>query len=732
MIKIIFPALTAGALIGCGGENAKTSDTRKKQTKVDLPSSETSLSETTLTETTSSFTGDKLRSVKNPVGQQKPVALHRAPSAVLSPTPLIPPQAATPVPPRPATPMPPPLTTQPASPSPDESVEVEFMDEFDDGEPHNRRGVPERPPSPTGTYNSNLVGEAVLQLINGDVAATVDYVIDQLITLLAMSRLDRNTGLFNSNLNHMQWWTASRGPELLQHVIDNRDCGIGVDDVNSPRTKCYLLMMIGTHAPVQAAFKPRDVAVHIGLSEFCRSNTLGIATELKIRAKNPVDYDGWGHDGLPDSRMENEGVARSSINDAFAATWLSFCPNLVTQTEPTTRIMVFKHAMYRMQIASLHTDGEVDQRYSQFDVERDQAFVSVVDTLVTDRVQRLRRPIDIIRFSGAEIDAIGRGVKEDWATEVGKQIFRYSLSSLPAGVAGDRDRELFVFPDSNEYVLMKDLSESVGLDRGRVRKYYKAAGRYVGWMLINGYQIPEDLSLMFYAKLMGRKIGWEAIKVYDSTYYDLFRRCLHTPDHTCPYIGIYAVHYRNPEHDNLVDPWPIDEQERRNILNDAATNMATAAPGEEQYRVFSEGIYDVVPKHIFECGITTKDFRLLLVGFLNINAQEMVDQLTFQNYSVQDVQIRWLSAYLLGLNQNQLQKFLQFVTGKRRPGFGGFRNDPIQIKKMYTLQRPDDPQELPAAHVCYRQLELPPYLHEATVGEKMTYVLDLPLGFGIF
>jgi hypothetical protein len=754
MIKFIIPALSAGLLIGCGGLNeGEVGDTKpsSQQDQVIVATDEGEESsggnsmdsehviqpaETPPVATTSS-TG--------PAGGTPPVAPTK---------PLGAPIHARPPPAAPTHTTPPVAQTRPpsgaaAEPLDDDTLEqlsgtaneeLPFTDEFYDGEPGHLRQVPPPPPTPTVPDDNTLVGEIVARLVVPDISVTVNDVLDQLIMLLyTYLSPDRNTGLFVARPpNHMEFWVRSKGPELLEFVNNHRDCGVNVVDENSPKTKCYLAMMIGTHVPVPEGFKPREVSRQIGLFDFCEQHKDGIARELQLRAKDPSPYDGWRSDNLPNYFLSDEEVATRSVNDAFAANWLSFCPNLVEATEPGTRLMVFKHAVYRMQIASLHTNGQNDNRYNNINVVRETAFVDIVDTLLmTDRVQLLRRPISQIRFAGAEARALGRGVKEDWANEVGKQIFKYSMSTRPEGADRDPNRELFSCPDNNEYVFLKEGALEAAQTRsaaGReiVEKYYKAAGRFVGWMLINGYPIPEDLSLMFYAKLMGRKIGWEAIKIYDRQNFRLFRNCLQTPNGDCPYIGRYAIHYRTDEEELLVNPWPSDVQGRKNVLDDAVTNMVTALAEEEQYRIFSQGIYDVIPQHIFECGITTKDLRLLLVGELTIDADDLVNNLSFQDYSREDDQIRWLSTFLRGLNQNQLQAFLEFVSGRRRPGFGGFAPNPIDIKRMspHELRDPRNPVEPPKAHVCFRQLELPSYANEATLRDKMTYTLG-PAAFGM-
>jgi len=393
-----------------------------------------------------------------------------------------------------------------------------------------------------------------------------------------------------------------------------------------------------------------------------------------------------------------------------------------------------------MQIASLHTQHRVDHGYANSNVNRATAFTDLVNGngLLTERIQLLRRPMRDISFAGAESIALGRGTKEAYANEVGKQIFLYTLPT-EGGDTGERDRVLFQYPDNNEYVFIKAGALMEAARRGSrpvVERYYKAAGRFVGWMLINRKPIPEDLSLMLFARLMGRKIGWEAIKVYDADKYRMFSTCFSGTAQEIEAIGCaglssYAINYINENGDPL-ESWPRLSEERRNLLNDMTTNLVTSE-SEEEFQIFSQGIYDVIPQHIFECGITTKDLRLLIVGVRTVDANELVDSMVIE-YPLTDTsrEIVWLKDFIRSLNQEKLKAFVAFATGRRRPGPGGFRVDPIRVTRMpeeelskdiWYRQHPDTPRVPPMSHTCFKKVDLPPYANEATLREKVSLAL---------
>jgi hypothetical protein len=258
--------------------------------------------------------------------------------------------------------------------------------------------------------------------------------------------------------------------------------------------------------------------------------------ELSSKTDHVLDED----DNLPQHRLFDTDVVQLGITRAFAANWLSFCPNLIQEDRvfQETRILVFRHSVFRMQIASLH-DGlgwgrQEDRGINLRNVVRGRVFLDAITepggVLMTQRIQTLRYPVSDIRFGGMEAGAQGVGVKQDWVVTMGKEMFVYNATA-ENGPNDDPNRHLFDILDGFAQLHFDDELDGAFDDPIRqviLNRYYKAAGRYIGYSIINRYQIPEDLSLMFYAKLMGRTIGWQAIKLYSQETYNLWNQCLNT------------------------------------------------------------------------------------------------------------------------------------------------------------------------------------------------------------
>ena len=94
-------------------------------------------------------------------------------------------------------------------------------------------------------------------------------------------------------------------------------------------------------------------------------------------------------------------------------------------------------------------------------------------------------------------------------------------------------------------------------------------------------------------------------------------------------------------------------------------------------------------------------------------------------YNAASPQIGWLANYIRAFNQQQVQQFVEFVTGRKRPGPGGFAANPITIK----LVHPDDLNYLPEAHTCTATLDLPPYQTEQQFRDKIRQLADAGHGF---
>ena len=447
-------------------------------------------------------------------------------------------------------------------------------------------------------------------------------------------------------------------------------------------------------------------------------------------------------------------IVSEIFQKAFAALWLSFCPNLTNVLNTESRILVFRHSVFRMQLASLHDGGIVDNAMRLYDIPRETAFEHASDRiLLSDRVQDLRQPIAGVRFSGVNAAAYGRGIKQVWLIEVGKQIFEYPPvgTDPPPPPAGgyDESRKLFKLSQTGNYVNFNKQAQvsddPLAVNRPGIERFYKAAGRYVGFSIINRSQIPQDLSIMFYAVLMGRRIDYRYMQEYDGDIFTEFDNCVREfgifVGDRCIYYN-QAIHFLNADGDEIAN-WPTGNSNRDRrwmIMNDAATNYVTFDVPRIN-TIFSQGIYDVIPKSVLACGITAADLRLIVFGTVDIDIVDLITNLNLTStlgrdheFAPNSREIEWLRRYLRSAGQRKVAKFLEFAEGVRRAPPGGFREAPIYVKKFLTTQTGGrvTAQHSPEGHTCFRRIDIPQvYPDYAHFETKMNIALGENVVLGI-
>jgi len=504
-------------------------------------------------------------------------------------------------------------------------------------------------------------------------------------------------GSETNSLNPMDFWRASAGPELMENVNDNNDCGNGGD------TNCFNLMMlatsldisVGIDAGVTAAVemgtervrRRLEIAQNIGLKNFCIANQ----DQLVVMIANRMTADSGNISIAEHPGALRSDIFRQTLQKTFAANWLSFCPNLIPHVSAQHRLNIFYMNLTRAKymLFELRNQGVIRIH----GVPRDQAFENAQATLLGS-VDILRNgfgasTFNAIRFRGEE--GIGPGLLTNWMYLVSGQIF-------------SRERGMFESQSGNKYYQLS----AGGGDSATLRQTLRAAGRFVGLMLYSKKSIPADFSRMFLAKLTGRILGYEVLQEYEGQIFGFFNQArehggasgIDVPDAGVSENGQEPVLALDADGSPI---WPENEADRITILDRAATNHATRfAP--EKFEAFTNGLFEVVPREAFESGISTIELRSILYGAMEIDAEDMFRNWRLSNYRDSDNEITWLKNIIRGWSQENRRKFVQFVTGSSQIPASGFRG----YNLVFTIERSQATADrLPLAHNCFNTIDLP-------------------------
>ena len=110
------------------------------------------------------------------------------------------------------------------------------------------------------------------------------------------------------------------------------------------------------------------------------------------------------------------------------------------------------------------------------------------------------------------------------------------------------------------------------------------------------------------------------------------------------------------------------------------------------------------------------DWRVMLCGDSVVNSGHILSVLTFNGFPLKSNIPKWLKEILLSLSEDQLRKFLVFVTGS--PSLSStFNNMTINVRYQNRSAN------LPTAHTCFFHLDIPDYKDKDTLYNKLIYAI---------
>lgn len=93
----------------------------------------------------------------------------------------------------------------------------------------------------------------------------------------------------------------------------------------------------------------------------------------------------------------------------------------------------------------------------------------------------------------------------------------------------------------------------------------------------------------------------------------------------------------------------------------------------QQLDAFLRGFYDIIPKRMISI-FNEQELELLISGLPNIDLVDLKANTTYSKYQPNSPQIEWFWQALESFDQEDLARFLQFVTGTSKVPLGGFMN----------------------------------------------------------
>lgn len=351
------------------------------------------------------------------------------------------------------------------------------------------------------------------------------------------------------------------------------------------------------------------------------------------------------------------------------------------------------------------------------------------ETLLEDSFQRLRfastsdmRRRLSVTFHGEEgIDA--GGVTREWYSSVSKAMFNEGYM-------------LFINPTDDKVTFQPNPQS--GVFNPHHLDYFKFIGRVIGKAICDGFLLDAHFTRSFYKHILGQAISYHDLEAIDPTYYKNMMTLLSMNHADVQYLELTF----SAEVDLFGETTTVDLVENGrnitvtgdNILDyvqlDAHHRMTAAI--RKQLDAFLEGFHDLVPPELVSI-FDAQELELLISGLPAIDLEDLRAHTEYNGYKLSDPIINWFWNVLRGFSDEEKALFLQFVTGTSKVPLDGFQDlRGSRGVQMFSIHKAFGVKNLPCAHTCFNQLDLPEYTSEEDLKEKlMMAIREGSEGFGI-
>lgn len=321
-------------------------------------------------------------------------------------------------------------------------------------------------------------------------------------------------------------------------------------------------------------------------------------------------------------------------------------------------------------------------------VARRTAFQSSAQILLEAPLSVFRGQLEVV-FS--DEPSSGPGVVRDWFSEMSRQVMQPETG-------------LFISsPDSPYYAMINPLS-----DVSARSNEFRAVGRFLGLAYHQRVELGVQFPIQYYAKLLEVQITLQDIQSDEPALYRSLSYLLTAPESELPdmpmtvdnEVVIPTIHNReNLVHLKVNSLIPDSVSHHFRLLRDAFVEIISLDPREYE-------------------GLTPAGLNLRIEGMSFVDVEDLIANLRSET-RISPL----LPPVLRSFSQNELRRFLRFVTGSSQVPAGGFRVAPITIYMSASMS------QLPRAGTCSRSLSLPPFIPEAQLRDRLLFAMRNCEGF---
>jgi len=260
--------------------------------------------------------------------------------------------------------------------------------------------------------------------------------------------------------------------------------------------------------------------------------------------------------------------------------------------------------------------------------------------------------------------------------------------------------------------------------------YFRFVGRIVGKAVADGFLLDAHFTRSLYKHMLGVKPTHHDMEAIDPDYYKNLKMIL---EYNLADIGLDLT-FSTEEYifgrSQTIDLIPggrkthVTEENKAKYVSLVCQHRMTTAI-QSQIKAYLEGFHELVKPDLISI-FTAKELELLISGMPDIDIDDLKKNTDYNGYKATDKEIGWFWNIMFSLSRSEKAAFLQFVTGSSKVPLAGFSE--IQgmrgVQKFSIHKASGSKGALMSAHTCFNSLDLPVYISEEEMREKLLYSIS--------
>uniref|UniRef100_A0A3Q0KSC8 HECT-type E3 ubiquitin transferase n=1 Tax=Schistosoma mansoni TaxID=6183 RepID=A0A3Q0KSC8_SCHMA len=382
-----------------------------------------------------------------------------------------------------------------------------------------------------------------------------------------------------------------------------------------------------------------------------------------------------------------------------------------------------KRRFFRQQLQSLSNRSTSSNRYDDdpITVSRDRIFEDSYARLHRRSVSEWKHKF-VIRFQNEEGQDAGGPLRE-WFLLMSREIFNPNYCLFRVSPA---DRVTYTINPSS-YINSNHLS------------YFKFVGRFIAKAINDNKLLECYFTRAFYKHILGVPVRCSDLESED---YEFFKGLEFLLSHDVSDLGYELTfsteinEFGKTDTRDLIENGrnvAVTENNKKEYVRLVCQERMTGAI-RQQLDAFLRGFYDIIPKRMISI-FNEQELELLISGLPNIDLVDLKANTTYSKYQPNSPQIEWFWQALESFDQEDLARFLQFVTGTSKVPLGGFMNlEGMHGPTKFQISRASvsSTNHLPSAHTCFNTLVLPAYeSYEQLRSRLLMAIRECSEGYGM-